>query len=697
MTTYQAEVIQRPFNTKIFLEGPAGTGKTTAGVQRVLRLINNGQRGDSILVITPQRTLATPYIDGFYDLCSASGSPITCFTIGGLAQRMVNLFWPLIAQPSGFAHIDAPPTFLTLETAQYYMAFIVRPLLDKGYFDGVVIDRNRLYSQIIDNLNKASVVRFPYTEIGERLKAAWSGEPGQLRVYDNTQECANLFRQFCLANNLLDFSLQMEIFANYLWTLDDCFDYLTHTYRHLIIDNIEEDTPLAHDILSEWLPNCDSALVIYDADSGYRQFLGADPGNAYKLREFCDETFFFSDSLVSSQEINELQIQVTSHLAHRKPPPINVDPRPALIHSSHRFFPEMLEWTTTEIYNLVFNKHHPPGEIAVLSPYLSDSLRFALINRLEQLNIPTRSHRPSRALRDEPVTQCLFTLAALAHPDWGIQRSKFDITYALMQAIENLDLVRAQLITDIVYRVKDGSPSLSSFEQINPETQERITYLFGERFEILRTWLQSYTRSRRYELDHFISLIFGEVLSQSGFGFHARYDAGEITAKLIESIHKFRRVVGAQLRKSGIPLGREYLWMVQDGVIAAQYLEQWKSSADDAVLIAPAYTFLMSNRPVDIQFWLDIGSRGWSERLNQPLTHPFVLSRHWEHNRTWTDADEVEAGQVALINLAGGLLRCCRQVVYLGLSEYNEQGYEQRGPLLRAFQHILQQLVNEDI
>ena len=47
------------------------------------------------------------------------------------------------------------------------------------------------------------------------------------------------------------------------------------------------------------------------------------------------------------------------------------------------------------------------------------------------------------------------------------------------------------------------------------------------------------------------------------------------------------------------------------------------------LLIAPAYTFLLNNRAVDYQFWLNIGSEGWSRRLYQPLTHPYVLSRGW--------------------------------------------------------------------
>jgi hypothetical protein len=130
--------------------------------------------------------------------------------------------------------------------------------------------------------------------------------------------------------------------------------------------------------------------------------------------------------------------------------------------------------------------------------------------------------------------------------------------------------------------------------------------------------------------------------------------------------------------------------MVQEGVIAAQYIRSWQLQVEDAVLLAPAYTFLLSNRPATVQFWLDVGSRSWAERLFQPLTHPHVLSRHWPPGVTWSDVNEVEANQQVLHHLAVGLLRRCRQQVYLGLSELGEQGYEQRGPLLRTYQRVLQ-------
>ena len=98
----------------------------------------------------------------------------------------------------------------------------------------------------------------------------------------------------------------------------------------------------------------------------------------------------------------------------------------------------------------------------------------------------------------------------------------------------------------------------------------------------------------------------------------------------------------------------------------------------------------MANKPVDYQIWLDIGNRGWYERLSQPLTHPYVLSRNWSYGNLWTDSDEVSTGLENLNRLSLGLLRRCRRKVFLGVSELGEQGYEHRGPFLQAIQRVLQ-------
>lgn len=688
LSLLQHQIIESPLNARLFVSGVTGTGKTTAGVERIRFLLEQGIPADAILLLTPQRTLQEPYLDLLESPDRMAGGEVTPATIGGLARRMCDLFWSLAAEEAGFRNPDQPPIFLTLETAQYYMAHLVRPLIEEhGYFDSVTINRNRLYSQIIDNLNKAAIVGFPHSEIGARLDTAWFGDPAQRRVYADAQECANLFRQYCYDHNLLDFSLQFEIFKNILWRNDQVRSYLTQTYRHLIYDNVEEDVSASHDILDEWLPEFDSALLLYDQGAGYRKFLGGDPASGYDLNRRCEAVIELNESFVSSSNVIQLSNAMIAAITNQSE--IEADgSQPAMEFIMTHFHPEMLDQVVEKI-RLLIEAGTPPSEIVVLAPYLSDSLRFSISNRLDAAGIPWRSNRPSRSLRDEPASKALLTLSALAHTTWNVHPSKFDIAHALMFAL-GTDLIRAQLLADIVYGQRDLR--LSTFDQINPETQERITFALGARYSMLREWIENYRMDQPLPLDFFLRRLFGEVLSQPEFGFHANLDAVRIAASLVESIKKFRNAMEPIQDLSGFDLGMEYITMLQDGVIAAQYLESWRNEDKDAVLVAPAYTFLMMNRPAAFQFWLDPGSDGWSQRVSQPLTHPYVLSRYWDASsgRAWLDSDEVEMETETLSRLVGGLLARCREKIFLALSDLGAAGFEQRGALLRAFQKVLQ-------
>ncbi len=137
--------------------------------------------------------------------------------------------------------------------------------------------------------------------------------------------------------------------------------------------------------------------------------------------------------------------------------------------------------------------------------------------------------------------------------------------------------------------------------------------------------------------------------------------------------------------------------MLERGLVAATYVQSWRLAEENAVLIAPAYTYLMTNRVVDYQFWLDAGSNGWWERIYQPLTHPYVLRREWEPGRPWTDEDEFRIRQESLYRLVLGLVRRCHRRIYLGASELGEQGYEQRGPLIQAVQSALRREASQAI
>lgn len=174
------------------------------------------------------------------------------------------------------------------------------------------------------------------------------------------------------------------------------------------------------------------------------------------------------------------------------------DPLGAFDYGVSRYYPEMLDKVADEIRRLVLENHVPPGEIIVIAPLMPDSLRFSLMQRLD--GIPTHSQRPSRSLRDQSAASCLLTLAKVAHPAWGIQPPALDVAYALMQAMgtiepdKTLDLVRAQLLANAAYPDQESKSSLAPFDTLPLETQERVSYVLGERYDALRGWLEEYVQ-----------------------------------------------------------------------------------------------------------------------------------------------------------------------------------------------------------
>lgn len=655
----------------------------------MLHLVASGVAADSILILVPQRSLAQPYYSAIHSPDFPCGGQPDTLTFGGLAQRMVSLFWPLVAKAAGFKKPTNPPRFLTLETAQYYLATIVDPLLQQGYFESLVIDPNRLYSQVLDNLNKSAIVGFPPDQIVSRLIQAWSGKPTQHVLYQQAQECALRFRELCHRDNLLDFSLQLDVFRHHLWPSLICRSYLQQTYQHLIYDNIEEDYPVAHDCMAEWLPDFQSALLIMDEDAGFRTFLGADVSSAGRLSSLCTGSLRTKESFVTTSGMRDLELVLSESI--QKLPHLNkLDPsQSSFTIDSCRFYPQAIEQVVTAAQEMIQEQGILPSEIAILTPFLSDALRFAFTTRLEAAGVPYTTYRPSRSLRDEPVVKAILTFARLANPAWAVRAHVQDVRDAFHVAIADCDLVRADLLAQILYKPLSVPDSLKPFQPVNPEKQARITYLIGERYEHLREWLTANCDQGSLELDHWISRLFGEVLSQPGFGLHTDFEGATLVARLIESARKFRQSLTTP-KEPTPPFGKEYLRVLESGILSAQSLSAYEEqSRAEAVFLSPAFSFLMRNQPVRVQFWVDIGSQGWWSRLDQPLTQPYVLNRNWSEGRKWTDEDEFLNNQRSLLRVARGLIRRCYGQIHMLTIALNEQGVEERGAFVLAMQDVL--------
>ncbi len=690
--------------SKVYLVGPAGAGKTTRLAARLGQLIGSNVRPDRILVLVPQQAQAKIFRTELAQVKEsrkgrearvARGEP-TITTLYGLAQQHVSLFYPLIAERVGFADPQREPVLLNVEASQYFLDQIVTPRI--ADFEDLKLFRPRLLGQILDSMNKAAECGFPLDEIAARLTAAWSGEAQRVVSYRRVQEVAVAFREFCLRHSLLDFSLLVDTFARHLLQTQSYRDYIIAHYRHILADNVEENPPVMHDFVAEVMKTCDTAMLAEDDPGGYRLFLGADVDSARTLRVVCDEVVTLETSYIAPPEViafgNGLRRHFTpAPLQLLSPAPSEADPRNALgdAPGSAKYWTGMVNWVVNHINELVGQGAHA-REIAVLAPYVEDVLRFELMERLRPAGIRVRTVRPSRPLYDHPIVRMLVTFTRLAHPEWAQFVAGSDLARALAVSIAGLDLTRAQLIADAAMR--------ASLRRLMPLDDaalwQRVGMRFYEPYNMIQKRLASNEESASpgaptAPLDMYWQQLYTDVLSRQGFGLHEDLDGGLVIDKLIKSARGFREVFERSGLADGVDIPREYIKTLGEDILAAQYAPEREPDIanDDAVLVMPAHTYLISNFTSRYQFWLDINSLGWYERVYQPLTHPYVLSRRWMTGRAWTEEDDHRSQQEMLGKLLSGLTYHCSGKIFVASSEFSISGQEEDGPLARAIQRVI--------
>ncbi|MDA0338077.1 MAG: hypothetical protein O2782_23145, partial [bacterium] len=370
-------VLGSPPTGSCWIDLPQGPGATDLTVARLRHLLAAGVRGDRILVLLPQRDRRSLYEEP----PAASPRPGTrpqVHTYYSLTARMVRLFWPLAAAEAGFARPRQVPVQLSYETAQYVMSQVAEPLLREGYFAGLSLRPQRILSQLLDNLNKAAVNGYDIADVAQRLSAAWTGDRDHLVFFEQAQSCVERFRSHCLQHNLLDVSLSLEVFRKHLLPLDVVSGYLKSSFRHILVEGVEETVPVAQDFIGCCLQSTDSALLVYRRDGGFRVFLGVDADGALSLRRSCDRAISLADS--PDGPAHALGQALAARLEGRGAAvaPADGDGMAAVHRLTARHRGGMVDAVVREVVRLVTSGDAEPGDIAIIAPHADGVLRFLI-------------------------------------------------------------------------------------------------------------------------------------------------------------------------------------------------------------------------------------------------------------------------------------------------------------------------------
>lgn len=686
-TAEQRRIIEADPDERIRVSGRAGCGKTSAAAERVRFLLENADAWPQVLVFTPGRNYDGPY----REILSRDGLRPAVTTYNSYVQNCLKLFWPLIADRTEFGRRKSFPMFLTIEAAQIMMARLIAPKLDAGYFSGLTASMSRVFNQVMVALHKCAAAEIPFEQYPEIMRSSWGGDGALLPVFEQTYECGMLFREACLRHNLLDYSLQLEVFNRHLLPHPVFRDWLREQKVHFVFDNTEEEVPAAHHFVREIAPFCRSMLLIYDRDGGYRSFMGCDPVSAEELGSLCDMQAELDRSFVSSPAVQGMeQVIRNPKLGNSE---LTASPRSAFTFASGHHYPEMIKKAVSDVAGLIRLRGVAPKDIVILAPLVSDVLYTEMERGLREQGIRVYLHRPSRPLLNERVTRSLLTVCQLVKPIPGTQVRLLDIVQMAQCFITGLDPMRGQLLVGAMFRERkqdDPDPMLYEirpFAELSAEKRARIPETIAARFEILRKWIEGQRKNKANSPERIISAFFNDVLIRDGFNTDPETNLG--VRKVMDSMTKYREVLdylGTEEAPEGeLPGWEDYFRLVGLGMINAKYYEELYAQPEDTVLISLTSAYLSMNRHADYQIWLNVGAPRWWERFYGELTNDAVLSRHWIPDKKWDVLTASAYNDSHMTRQICGLLCRCRKQVKAYASELNEAGMEQRSRLLMLF------------
>lgn len=674
-----------------FLVGPAGVGKSTALHQRLLQLLQE-EPAYTILVLVAEEEDGEHFLNTLHEHNAGPYADLKIGTYGRLAREMVSLFWPLVARAAGFSRPFQPPSFLSYDLAQLLMWRTVRPLREAGAFADLPLRPQQIVSQLLDTLNRAALNRLTLGEAQARQLQTWAGDVEGARHLQEAARAARLFREHCRRHSLLDLSLSVRTFDTEVVDHPEFHRYFEERFRHLLVDNVEEQTPAGQHFVTALMNSTETTVIAYDAGGGYKRFLAADPHGARQFHERSAQTITFDESFTTTKPLVHLSNQVENYLlAGGKKKEAERASEAIIDVVGGRYRREMVQQVADLLQHLQADV--APHEVAIITPYLDEGLHYMLNRALKAAAIPSRLLRRRASPRDRPRVRAWLTWLALAHPEWDMAPAPYDVAEALTLSIAGLDAARAELLTEALYRPEQAE--LLPVAEMKERVEERVGRDRVTMVEDLRRWLAE--EGGGQPPDVFLHRLFNDLLAQPPFQPEPDEAGAAVCEWLVRTASRLREAATRMELTAPAQMGRAFIESVNQGLVTAYPPELGEPPDADGVLVSTIYGYLLAGRPVRVQVWLDATANGWWDIPRQPLSNAFVLAQSWPTGETWTMETEFRVRNELLSRLIRGLTARCSEGVILATSDLDRRGQRQDGRLWHALRPVLAKRAEEGV
>jgi DNA helicase-2/ATP-dependent DNA helicase PcrA len=255
----------------------AGTGKTRVIVERILKLIHDGVKPESILALTFTEKAAGEMLDRINQLRGGFTLDVTIATYNGFGDEILK----------GYAAEIGLSNFRLLgETGQ--LVFL-REHLDEftlDYFAPVSKPDSQLtlLASYVSKLKQQLVLPDRYLAYVDAMKSITEEEQLEKQKHEELATFYDAYIKLCRTNNVIDYDDQLFLTIELLRKRPNIKKELQDRFQFVLVDEFQDTNPMQSELLSMLAGSHQNIMVVGDDDQSIYGWRGATLSNILEFK-----------------------------------------------------------------------------------------------------------------------------------------------------------------------------------------------------------------------------------------------------------------------------------------------------------------------------------------------------------------------------------------------------------------------------
>ena len=351
----------------------------------------NNYRSKNILFLVPNSITKLNYMR---DINLPFSEELKITTYSHFVQSELIKYWPIVVKNCNQIKKDQiSPSFISPSLSEYIIKSYVKKMREEeNYFEDIVGTDKSICRNIMDNLSKACFNNFDINSIGEKIYDTKKNRNDLNRYsYSQMQEIIDYYVETLFLEGIIDNSLSIYLYNNFLLNNKDYKEKLKKEYKYLIVDSLENSSVSEGNLIDELMQSVEDAYIFYDKSKDYSSFKNVDikyiEENILKrhFSEHSEDKFIFDEINIQTlyKEKNKINIDENSHL-----------------------YDEMIEAVGNKIEELIRSGKNLK-DIVIISPINNSILDYKICNKLKEKNIEIQNTKMDSKIIDHPYANAL--------------------------------------------------------------------------------------------------------------------------------------------------------------------------------------------------------------------------------------------------------------------------------------------------